>query len=77
MPRFVLICSELLRFSSDLFQNKTEQIRETPFCLPLDLANPREENSGKIAGKDSGNVFQSRAMLYIQGFRAPGKANLP
>ena len=29
------ICSDLLRFLPICFQNKPEQIRETPFCRPL------------------------------------------
>ena len=37
------ICSDLLRFVPMCFQNKSEQIRETPFCRPLlqipDLGN--------------------------------------
>ena len=35
--RNALICSDLLRFaltSSDLFQNRPEEIREIPFCRP-------------------------------------------
>ena len=35
MPRFAPVCSDLLRFLPICFQNKSEQIRETPFCRPL------------------------------------------
>ena len=41
--RFVPICSVFFRFVPICFQNKSEQIRETPFCRPL-LQVP--ENSG-------------------------------
>ena len=33
--RFVPICSVFFRFVPICFQNKSEQIRETPFCRPL------------------------------------------
>ena len=32
---FVLICSDFFRFVPTCFQNKSEQIKETPFCRPL------------------------------------------
>ena len=35
IPRFVPICSVFFRFVPICFQNKSEQIRETPFCRPL------------------------------------------
>ena len=35
MPRFVPICSVFFRFVPITNQNKSEQIRETPFCRPL------------------------------------------
>ena len=35
IPRFVPICSVLFRFVPRTNQNKSEQIRETPFCWPL------------------------------------------
>ena len=35
VPRFVPICSVFFRFVPLCFQNKSEQIRETPFCPPL------------------------------------------
>ena len=33
--RFVPICSDFFRFVPICFQNKSEQIREIPFCRPL------------------------------------------
>ena len=35
MPRFVPICSVFCKFVPICFQNKSAQIRETPFCRPL------------------------------------------
>ena len=35
IPRFVPICSVFFRLVPICFQNKSEQIRETPFCRPL------------------------------------------
>ena len=35
IPRFVPICSVFFRFVPICFQNKPEQIRESPFCRPL------------------------------------------
>ena len=35
IPRFVPICSDLIRFLTICFQNKSEQIRESPFCRPI------------------------------------------
>ena len=48
IPRFVPICSALLRilrFVLLCFQNKSEQIRETPFCRPL-LQFPNTTETG-------------------------------
>ena len=63
-PRFVPICSGVFQFVPIYFQNKSEQIRETPFCRPLLqvpetavlLLRPREndendESGGCHAGK--------------------------
>ena len=46
MPRFVPICSDLLRFLQICFQNKSGQIRETPFCRPL-LQIPETTKQGE------------------------------
>ena len=40
IPRSVPICSDFFRFVPICFQNKSEQIRETPFADPLQFPEP-------------------------------------